>query len=185
MAQLESLHSSGPESTYKPSFAATDHISFTASEVRKALYSFPRFSAPGPSGLRVTHIQEALCCGSEAAAEDLMANLIRFCEMAANGCFPEHYNQFLVSARLLPFSKKSGGVRPIAVGEVLRRLVSKLLVAKFQSHIIGYLKPFQLGCGIPGATELIYRCIQFHMCSNAKDPPVLCQFDFKKLFQQS
>ena len=181
MAQLESLHPNGPSLLSQPTSFAADYISFTAAEVRKALYSFPKFSAPGPSGLRATHIQEALCCGSEAAAEDLMSNLICFCEMAANGSFPESYNQFLGSARLLPFSKKSGGVRPIAVGEVLRRLVSKLLVAKFQSHLVNYLKPLQLGCGIPGATELIYRCIQFHMYSNAKDP-VLCQFDFKNAF---
>ena len=80
-----------------------------------------------------------------------MSNLICFCEMGANGSFPEPYNQFLGSARLLPFLKKN---LPVfvrsAVGEVLRRLVSKLLVDMFQSYLVDYLKPLQLGCGYRG-----------------------------------
>eukprot|EP00973_Karenia_brevis_P018974 2601049-Karenia_brevis.AAC.1 len=54
--------------------------------------------------------------------------------------------------------KEDGGIRPIAVGETLRRLVGKA----FMAHDVVQLRlhkfvPHQLGVGVPGGAEAIVR----------------------------
>ena len=65
--------------------------------------------------------------------------------------------QALGCARLVPFWKKgSEGLRPIAVGEVWRRLISKVMIANDSSvAMIQSLAPLQVGIGVAGACELI------------------------------
>ena len=43
---------------------------------------------------------------------------------------------------------KNGGLRPIAVGEVLRRLTSKFLSRAVQSDAFDVLTPLQVGVGV-------------------------------------
>jgi hypothetical protein len=92
----------------------------------------------------------------------------------------------LSAARLLPFAKKTGGVRPIAVGETLRRLTSKLVVGKHQKKIVSKLLPNQLGVGIPGATEFIYKGVEQLLARNTpeSDPLCLLQLDFSNAFDR-
>ena len=49
------------------------------------------------------------------------------CQLLANREAPVAVAPHLAGARLHVLPKKSGGVRPIAVGKTLRRLVSKVL----------------------------------------------------------
>ena len=50
---------------------------------------------------------------------------------------------------LIALKKMDGGLRPIVVGQTLRRMVAKC-AAHLVIHIIGAdLAPQQLGCGIP------------------------------------
>ena len=49
--------------------------------------------------------------------------------------------------------KKDGGIRPIAVGNILRRLASKV-ANHFASHkVANFLRPFQLGVSVKNACE--------------------------------
>ena len=63
---------------------------------------------------------------STFAANRLLEALTTLCNRCLAGALPESFSDLLLSARLLPFKKKDNGVRPIAVGEVLRRLVAKV-----------------------------------------------------------
>ena len=61
-------------------------------------------------------------------------------------------------------------LRPIAVGETLRRLVSK--IAMRSPHVleaINHLMPTQLGVGVPGAAETIPMALQNWVTSHAGD----------------
>ena len=94
--------------------------------VRSALNSFHVASAPGPSGMRVDHLQDCLMAASSAAKDALLKHLTRFVNLAASGALPAEHAQLLIAARLVPFKKSDGaGVRPIAMREGLRRLVVK------------------------------------------------------------
>merc|ERR1719239_2064394 len=62
---------------------------------------------------------------------------------------------YLCGARLHAGKKKDGGLRPIAVGELLRRLVSKCAAAAVADKAAAYFAPHQLGVGMKGGCEAI------------------------------
>ena len=55
----------------------------------------------------------------------MLAALTTLVHTAAHGALDPHATQHLCSAKLIPLRKKDGGVRPIAVGETLRRVIAK------------------------------------------------------------
>lgn len=76
-----------------------------------------RQSAAGPSGLRADHLLLAYPAG---VSNTLLSVINSIC----NGKAPA----WLADAKLLAIPKKSGGVRPIAIGETLRRLASSAIL---------------------------------------------------------
>jgi hypothetical protein len=57
-------------------------------DVIKALRTFPKFSAPGPNGLRPVHIKEALACGAAGPSSQLSGALLKFVSQAIAGELP-------------------------------------------------------------------------------------------------
>ena len=76
-----------------------------------------KHSAPGPSGLRSDHLLLAYPSG-------ISDSIISILNLIANGMAP----QWLANARLFAIPKIAGGVRPIAVGETLRRVAAAVLL---------------------------------------------------------
>ena len=93
--------------------------------VSRSVRSFPRGSAAGPSGFRVSQLREAVLCPSPSLASQTISILTKFVNLLVKGCTPPSVTPHLCGASLLACHKKNGGLRPIAVGEVLRRLTSK------------------------------------------------------------
>jgi hypothetical protein len=62
---------------------------------------------------------------------------------------------FFFGATLLAFNKKDGGLRPIAVGATLRRLVAKIACRFGTDKCLNHLKPRQLGVGVKGGAEAL------------------------------
>ena len=58
--------------------------------------------------------------------------------------------------------KADGGVRPVAVGETLRRLTGKVLLATAVAKAqISHLTPVQVGVGVPSAAESVVMGTQW------------------------
>jgi hypothetical protein len=70
------------------------------------------------------------------------------------GSSPPEALVHLCSASLLAIHKKGGSLRPIAIGEVLRRLVSTCIVRAVHSTSTAILSPLQVGVGVPGVSQL-------------------------------
>ena len=87
----------------------------------KVLLKMPSISAPGPSGLRASHLKPLL--------QGLHDNrpLAQVLTLIANGEGPN----WLRNARLIAIAKHNGGLRPIAIGETLRRLAASSLNEQF------------------------------------------------------
>ena len=100
--------------------AASVMVDFEA--VSRAIKSFPRGSGCGPCGLRPQHLRDALVPGFE---DEVLRQLTAVVNLLARGEAPDEVRSFLSGATLAALPKEDGDLRPIAVGEVLRRLVGK------------------------------------------------------------
>ena len=120
---------------------------------------FPMAPAPGPSGLRPNHLREAVCCPSPDRAAQVLTSLTCFVNTLASGRTPSSILSHLCGATLLACQKKNGGLRPIAVGEVLRRLISKCLATASRHTANCTLSPLQLGVRVKGGCEAIIHSV--------------------------
>ena len=57
------------------------------------------------------------------------------------------------ACRLVTLEKKPQGVRPIGIGEVLRRIVGKAVMQVLKQEIVTCTAPIQVCAGIPGGVE--------------------------------
>lgn len=136
------LHPQAPPSL--PSSAAPPASVFSNSIVLAALDSFPQGSSSSPSGLRPSHLKEADLCPFPTHYFEFIGALTSFCQMASRGEVPADIVPFLCGATLIACLKKNGGIRPIAIGEFLRCLISKCLVSATLPEAVDCLSPHQL-----------------------------------------
>ena len=134
-------------------------IVVSAEQVIGALRSFPAGSAPGPSGLRANHLKEAVFCPSPDRANHTLLCLSRVVNLLCSGKLPHTVIPHLCGASLLPCLKRGGGLRPIAVGEVLRRLTSKCVARAVLPEALQILSPLQVGVGVPAGCEAIIHSV--------------------------
>ncbi|KMS64974.1 hypothetical protein BVRB_040730, partial [Beta vulgaris subsp. vulgaris] len=83
--------------------------------------------------------------------------------------------------KLFALKKKSGGIRPIAVGYTWRRLAAKCANAYAVSMLGPYLCPRQLGAGIQGGCEAAVHATRRFIESMPPDH-VVAKLDFSNAF---
>ena len=156
-AKLQAKHPAAPA----PQIPATvmPQLTFSKEEVKKSVRKFRRGSAPGPSGLRPEHLQATLQAapGRSDRALETLSSLVT---ALARGGVPQEVAPHFCGARLHAAVKKDGGIRPIAVGNILRRLVAKCCVVRLQSRAAALLSPHQLGVGVRGGCEAIVHTVR-------------------------
>ena len=76
-----------------------------------------------------------------------------------------------------------GGVRPFAVGEVIRRLIAKCIAREANSDVADLFNTKQLGVAVKGGAEGIVHAtrVSFEKLQRSKDSGIL-QIDFKNAF---
>ena len=131
----------------------------TDADVLRALKSFPSGSAPGPSSCRANHLKEAVLCPSPDRAGHALRALCGVVKLLCAGEANPEVAPYLCGATLLAIQKKGGGLRPIAVGETLRRLTSKCLSWAVQKAAYRTLTPLQLGVGVKCGCEAIVHSV--------------------------
>ena len=125
----------------------------------RAVESFPTASAPGPSGLRPSHLREAIHSRCFTTNDRASQALLALVNRLASGQAPSAVTPFLCGATLLACHKKDGGLRPIAVGEVIRRLTSKCLSFAVRGASARLLAPTQVGVGVRGGSEAVVHAL--------------------------
>lgn len=113
--------------------------------------------------MRAQHLLEALEIPLGDAGERISGTLAKLCGLLANGRAPEALGPWLAAAPVHPLRKKDGGVRPIAVGEVLRRLVARMLCndEKVRAKAVEVLgKVGQMGVGRKNGAEAVVHAVR-------------------------
>ena len=104
----------------KPALTVDDSM------VLSCLRAFPKGTKPGASKLRAQHLLDVIAGSTAPAARDCLLSLTCLMNHLLSGKAPSCLSPWLCGAPLTALLKKGGGVRPIAVGEVFRRLASRL-----------------------------------------------------------
>ena len=149
--------------------------------LKKAIFSFPKESAAGPSGLRPDHMKEMLGEYPGSSGELLLDALDEYVCTCLRGEVHRAVAPILCAARLTPLRKlkhseeevdafgnlvptgrpTEEGTRPIAAGEFLRRLVGKMLMKEVElRRAVRRLHPPQVGVGVPSACSTVAMGLQ-------------------------
>ena len=150
------------------------------SSVARAIRSFPCGSAGGPDRLRPQHLKDIL----QSARDDdspFLQTLASFCALVLEGRVPDVVRPFFFGATLVALEKQSGGVRPIAVGCTLRRLVAKTAGLSVVDSMAELLSPRQLGYGVRGGAEAAVHAARYFL-QNLSSGEVLLKLDFRNAF---
>jgi hypothetical protein len=148
--------------------------------VEKVLKSFPLDSAPGPSGLRIQHLLEAL---TPATRTPLLEQITALSAALAQGAAPSEVAPHLAGAGLMALSKPSGGVRPIAIGEIWRRIVGKSLCAQVKELAQAFFPPLQVGVACPlGVDAAVHVCRAWCLRNAGDQAKGIVKLDFENAF---
>ena len=105
----------------------------------------------GPSGIDAEGwIRMLTCYGS--ASNNLSSALAASARVLCTEDIDPSCTEALTAARLVPLDK-SPGVRPIAVGEVFRRIMCRAIMKIIESDVRDTTAPRQLCVGVPSACE--------------------------------
>ena len=123
----------------------------TNHDVMTAIRSFPSGSSGGIDGFTPQHLKDLV--GEAGLESPLVVALTGFVNTLLRGDCPEAIIPILFGGRLIALAKKEGGIRPIAVGSVWRRLASKCASTYAIRATRDLLAPRQVGVGVPGGAE--------------------------------
>jgi hypothetical protein len=150
-------------------------------QVCKALLSFKKGTASGCDGLLADMLKSWYSIVS--VRDSFIKALTDRVNLLLAGKIPAQWAPFIASAPLIPLAKPDGGVRPIAVGEVLRRLTSKVALLGCLSESIDYLNPLQVGVSSPAGMEKAFFQFQDLYNEWGSDPSYCALFmDFSNAF---
>ena len=126
-----------------------------------------QLSATGPSGLRIQHLIDA----AEITLQTPILHLLRkIINILASGKAPVDVSIFLAGGNLTALQKSKPGcpldVRPIAVGEALRRLVGKCLCSMLKNKAAEFFDPLQRGVACAAGAEKIAHGLRGCMDEN-------------------
>ena len=115
---------------------------------------FGLLSGPGPSGTRPEHIRDMLNCGRRRQSGRLSQAIRTTQALAAAGRLPRSWD-WVLRTRLVFLKKRRGRKpRPVRVGEVWRRTISKRLLHKAAPTVRkAMLRSHQYAVSVPGGTE--------------------------------
>jgi len=145
------------------------------SEVRRAVLTFPAGSAGGSDFLRPQHIRDSMMC--QESGHDFLSSLTAFINLVLSERCPSEVAPIFFGRRLLAMNKKTGGIRPIAVGFSLRRLASKCANSFGINRLREYFYPNQLGAGTLGGCEAAIHSARRYLEALTPDR-VLVKLDF-------
>ena len=104
-------------------------------------------NAAGPSGLRYSHLQAALC-------DKLVENLATFATLVFSSCvLPQVFWTLQTTTNLSTLGPET---RPMACGDILRRGIGAVICHRYGGKLVDYFDPWgQYGVAVSGGVEIM------------------------------
>ena len=151
--------------------------------VFKQLQSFSNFTAARSSKMYPEHLLHAVTCAVPDQSKKSITSITKLVNLASRGQLPSFVAPTFCSASLTALKKTKGGVRPIAVGEVLRRLIAKCIVQEASSDAVELFSSRQLGVAVKcGAESIVHATKQTFQKLLNNEKAGLLQINFKNAF---
>ena len=143
--------------------------------------SFPNGSSGGMDGLLPQHLKDLIGQAAEEGAVSVLNALTALTALILEGRTPAPIRPLLFGAKLTALTKERGGIRPIAVGGAIRRLMSKCACLHALTTIPDLLAPHQLGFGVPDGMEAAVHATRIYL-SNLSTNKAIIKVDFRNVF---
>ena len=101
------------------------------------------------------HLLHAINCSISDQSKRAMNSLAKLVNLASRGQLASFVAPAFRKATLTALNKKKTGVRTIAVGEVIRRLVAKCIAKEAAIEAVEVFGSKQLGVAVKGGAESI------------------------------
>ena len=136
--------------------------------------------AAGPSGADAEIWKQILCSKQfKKKPEELCTTIAALAKkLSCRFVNPDHLHSY-TAGRLIPLDKKPG-VRPIGIGEVLRRIVGKAITSVLKPDIVESTAPIQVCAGLPGGVEAAIHAMR--RMYNAPDCQAVLLVDAENAF---
>jgi hypothetical protein len=156
-------------------------LTLTEFDIAEAIKTFPAGSAGGLDGLRPQHLKDMTSPFTGGAGQQLISSLTEFANICLAGLVPPSVQPVLYGASLCALIKKDRGVRPIAVGSTLRRLVAKAACRSVKVGMVAKLAPHQLGFGVQLGAEAAAHAARSFL-NGMENGQALLKIDFTNAF---
>ena len=177
-AEMRRLHPSLPVGSALPSLPAdAPEIILEDDDVMRGFIRATNNGASsGPSGwggnMLSTLVSSDICRGGIIA---LMRDMIN-CRLPAEAA------ELLCASRLVGLNKPSGGIRPVAVGELLYRMAGVIMTRTVSGVAAQLLAPHQYGVGVPSGAERILHSVQHSLTDGSSSKLALLKVDISNAF---
>ena len=103
----------------------------------------------------------------------------------ARGSLPQAVATALGCCVLVPLEKVGGGVRPIAIGEVLRRIACRAICFQFRGEFADHFSHHQFGVNVQGGVEQVTLAVRAKLQDESQaagTPCAVVRLDCKNAF---
>lgn len=163
----------------------TPNFQTNENEVLKAISSFRNGSASGIDGLSPQHLKDLTSKSAGDSGRKLLVAVTKLVNMMLKGQVNKSILKCLFWANLYALNKKDGGLRPIAVGSVFRRLTAKICCFVVQEESAKYFQPLQLGFGTKQGCETIVHSCRTFLNQRNTTSDVLVKIDYSNAFNSA
>ena len=127
----------------------------------------------GPSHFDSDQFRRILCSKHfKTEGKDLRDQIAMLSQKIATECLDPSTLEAYVSCRLIPLNKNPG-VRPIGVGEVLRRIIGKTIAWSLQNEVQEAAGPLQVSSGLKGGAEAAIHAMRDIFDADTTDAVIL------------
>ena len=157
----------------------------TANVVKTAISSIPAGSVGGATGMCPQILKDLIWPSNGDAGTRLLEKVTEFVNLALSGNLPPRIRPIFFAANLIALGKKGCGIRPIAVGNNLRRLSAKCAGTIAKSNRCVEFGNVQLSYGTQRGAEAAAHATRLCVRQEHSPDQIMLKFDMKNAFSIS